>query len=110
MEDSSEELIIMKDFFKFIKSSGIYFVGSVLTKLISFILLPMYTSYINPTDYGTYDLYISYITFLCSVLFLDIWNGIMRFMFDYEGNDKKKAINSGTGIFLISSSTMNVSR
>lgn len=102
MEDSSEELIIMKDFFKFIKSSGIYFVGSVLTKLISFILLPMYTSYINPTDYGTYDLYISYITFLCSVLFLDIWNGIMRFMFDYEGDDKKKAINSGTGIFLIS--------
>ena len=37
----------MKDLWRFIKSSGIYFVGTVLTKLISFLLLPLYTSYIS---------------------------------------------------------------
>ena len=74
----------MKDFIKFIKSSGIYFFGNILTKLISFLLLPIYTKFINPTDYGTYDLMIAYITFFTSVLFLDIWSGIMRFMFDYD--------------------------
>ena len=93
----------MKDFIKFVKSSGIYFVGTVLTKLISFLLLPLYTAYINPADYGTYDLYTAYITFLCSVLFLDIWAGIMRFMYDYTGEGRKKPISCGIVIFTISS-------
>lgn len=93
----------MKDLWKFIKSSGIYFVGTVLTKLISFLLLPLYTAYISPADYGVYDLYNAYISFLCSVLFLDIWAGIMRFMYDYTGEEKKKPISCGLSIFSISS-------
>lgn len=92
----------MKDLWKFIKSSGIYFVGTVLTKLISFLLLPLYTSYISPADYGTYDLYNAYIMFLCSVLFLDIWSGIMRFMYEYAGENRKKPVNCGLAIFSIS--------
>lgn len=92
----------MKDLWKFIKSSGIYFVGTVMTKLISFLLLPLYTSYISPNDYGIYDLHNAYIMFLCSVLFLDIWAGIMRFMFDYTKDERKKPISSGIAIFLIS--------
>lgn len=93
----------MKDLLRFIKSSGIYFVGTVLTKLISFLLLPLYTSYISPADYGTYDLYNAYVMFFCSVLFLDIWAGIMRFMYDYSGDEKKKPISCGIVIFTISS-------
>lgn len=89
----------MKDLWRFIKSSGIYFVGTVLTKLITFLLLPLYTSYIKPADYGTYDLYNTYLSFLCSVLFLDIWAGIMRFMYDYTGEEKKKPISCGLVIF-----------
>ena len=92
----------MKDLWRFIKSSGIYFVGTVLTKLISFLLLPLYTSYISPADYGTYDLYNAYIMFLCSVLFLDIWSGIMRFMYEYAGENRKKPINCGFAIFTTS--------
>ena len=92
----------MKDLWRFIKSSGIYFVGTVLTKLISFLLLPLYTSYISPADYGTYDLYNAYIMFLCSVLFLDIWSGIMRFMYEYTGENRKKPINCGFAIFTTS--------
>ncbi len=98
----------MKDLWRFIKSSGIYFVGTVLTKLISFLLLPLYTAYINPSDYGVYDLYNAYITFLCSVLFLDIWAGIMRFMYDYTGEDKKKPISCGLVIFTFSSTLYTI--
>ena len=57
----------MKDFIKFIKSSGIYFIGNVLIKMISLILLPVYTKYIPPNDFGTYDVSIAYVTFMfCS--------------------------------------------
>ena len=92
----------MKELIRFIKSSGIYFVGTVLTKLITFLLLPLYTSYISPADYGLYDLYNAYVMFFGSVLFLDIWAGIMRFMFDYDEDERKKPINSGLMIFFCS--------
>lgn len=92
----------MKDLIKFVKSSGVYFVGTVLTKLVTFLLLPLYTYYIPPEQNGLYNLYTSYINFFCSVLFLDIWAGIMRFMFDFKKEDRKKPIVAGTVIFLMS--------
>ena len=93
----------MKDLLKFIKSSGIYFFGNVLMKSITFVMIPIYTKYINSSDFGTYDLNIAYITFLCSVIFLDIWSAIMRFMFDYKkDNQKYKSILSGIVIFFLS--------
>ena len=94
--------INMSDIKKFAKSSGVYFFGNILMKIITFFMLPLYTKYINPADYGTYDLYIAYITFLCSVLFLDIWSAIMRYMFA-DNKNKEKPLNSGIIIFIISS-------
>lgn len=98
----------MKDFWRFIKSSGIYFVGTVMTKLISFLLLPLYTSYIQPDEMGMYDLGLTYVMFFCSVLYLDIWSGIMRFMYDFGGDEKKTPINSGIAIFLCSTALYTV--
>ncbi|SHF32082.1 lipopolysaccharide biosynthesis protein [Lactonifactor longoviformis] len=93
----------MKELIRFLKASGIYFIGTVLIKLVSFLMLPIYTKYISPEDMGTYDLASAYITFLCSVLYLDIWAGIMRFMFEHDTREKKKKpINSGFAIFLLS--------
>lgn len=93
----------MKSLLKFAKTSGIYFIGTVLHKLITFFLLPIYTAYIDKAEMGTYDAATAYITFLCSILFLDIWSGIMRFTFEYEGDERKKPINSGLAIFACSS-------
>lgn len=91
----------MKEFVRFIKTSGIYLLGNVLTKAIAFFMLPIYTKFLTPSDYGTYDVNIAYITFLSSVLFLDIWGGVMRFMFDYsKREDKDRPIMSGAIIFL----------
>ena len=89
----------MKNLWKFVKTSGIYFIGTVLHKLITFFLLPIYTKFMDKADLGTYDLATAYINFLCSILFLDIWSGIMRFAFEYEGEERKKPINSGLAIF-----------
>ncbi|MDT2633452.1 oligosaccharide flippase family protein [Enterococcus dongliensis] len=92
----------MKDLIRFIKSTGIYLLGNVLSKSLSFFLLPLYTSYLSPNDYGTYDLSIAYNTFLISILFLDIWEGTMRFMFDFSGKDRNKPITIGILMFSIS--------
>ena len=89
MVENQIRRITVKNLWKFVKTSGIYFIGTVLHKLITFFLLPIYTKYIDKADLGTYDLATAYINFLCSILFLDIWSGIMRFAFEYEGEERK---------------------
>lgn len=95
----------MKDLVKFLKVTSIYLIGNVLTKVISFLMLPLYTKYLSPADYGTYDLNVAYITFLSTILFFDIWDGILRFMFD-ASNLKKKRDVVGTGIVICAISTV----
>lgn len=93
----------MKSFIKFAKTSGIYFFGTVLAKLVTMLLLRVYTEYIPAEDMGTYNVSINYITFLCSVLYLDIWSGILRYFYDYHTPEgQKKPINCGFAIFGIS--------
>lgn len=94
---------MQKEIKKFIKTSSIYFIGNAIIKLISFIMLPIYTLYITPSDFGKYDVMITYVTFAGSVLFFDIWSGMLRFIFDYSDSDKiREVINTSWLIFGIS--------
>ena len=88
---------------KLFKISSIYFIGNVLMRLIGVIMLPIYTLYISPTEFGKYDVSVTYITFLASVLFFDIWSGMLRFMFDYSNlHDKENVISTSWAIFGLS--------
>ncbi|MBS4968537.1 MAG: polysaccharide biosynthesis C-terminal domain-containing protein [Lachnospiraceae bacterium] len=99
----------MKSFIKFAKTSGIYFLGTVLAKLVTMLLLRVYTEYIPAEDMGTYNVSINYVTFLCSVLYLDIWSGILRYFYDYHTPEgQKKPINCGFAIFGISTAAYTV--
>ncbi len=85
----------MNNAIKFIKTSGIYFAGNVLTKVLSFLLLPLYTSKISPADFGYYNLSVSVLTIVIPFFCLEIWSGILRFMLNPEGeNGREKAIFS----------------
>lgn len=96
----------MNDLKKFIKSSGIYFLGSILSKLIAFFMLPIYTRYLNPSQFGEYDVSLAYMQFFISFFFLDIYIGIMKFLLDPSflkiKNYKEKVLFSGFFIFFIS--------
>lgn len=43
----------MKPIKDLLKHSGIYAVGQILTRIASVVLLPLYTHYLTPADYGT---------------------------------------------------------
>jgi len=94
----------MKELKRLIKTTGIYFLGTVGTKLISFLLLPLYTAYLLPSQYGQYDVNITYALLFASVCFLDIWTGIMKYMFEYNDNFRKfSVVCNGLVIFSASS-------
>jgi len=93
----------MTELRKITKSTITYFFGNVSSKLVAFLMLKVYTTFILPEDFGTYDMMTTYATMISSIVFLDIWSGIMRFMFDYhDGKEKDCVIKSGLYIFFTS--------
>lgn len=89
---------------QFIKNTAIFFVGNVLSKLISFILLPMYTTIIPTEQMGIYDVSITLTTMLLSVCYFEIWSAVLRYLYDGKNEqDKNRVLKSGFQIFLMSS-------
>lgn len=73
----------------------------MLPKLSTFILLPIYTTYLSKNDYGIYDLIITLMSFILPLITLQIQQGSFRFLIS-ESNEKEKCkIITNTLIFLI---------
>ncbi len=86
---------------KFIKTSIIYFIGNVLSKLMAFFLIPIYTIYISTEIYGKYDLISSIISLVVPLIFFQIWDGLFRFIYDYKTDkDKYKVVSNGLIVFI----------
>ena len=91
-------------FIAFARSTGIFFVGSFMSKAITLLLIPLYTNTLPAADYGYYDLSITYVTLLTSFLYCDIWSSVMRMMRDdLEGEAPWRVVASGWAIFTVSS-------
>ena len=89
---------------QFLKTAGVFFVGNVFTKLVSFFLLPLYTSKINPSSFGSYNLVVSVLNVAIPLCFLSIWDSVFRFSFDYnEDEDKYGVFNTGFILMLFGS-------
>ena len=87
---------------KFVKSTGIYFVGNVLSKIVVFLLLPIYTSYIPPDSMGLYDTGVTVRTLFASMLFLDIGSVILKFTLEKECDKESTPVTNGGLIFIAS--------
>ncbi len=84
---------------QFLKHSSIYIASSFLTRGLGFILLPILTRYLAPSDYGVIDLI--NITGLGVLIFFGIesYQGIARFIGSYD-EIGKQALFSSVIIFL----------
>lgn len=79
-----------------IKNTVIIFLGKACTQLISFFLLPLYTSTLSSGEYGVVDLVTTYVTLLVPVITLQLEMAIFRFLVDARSNkeDNKKIITN----------------
>ncbi len=69
------------------RHTAIYSFGTMLSKLTSFILLPIYTRYLTPADYGVLELTSMTLDFLGIVLGVNVANSVYRFY--AEANSKR---------------------
>src|SRR5699024_5289914 len=82
-----------------IKNSSIYTVTSVLQKAIGFLLLPLYTTYLTPEDYGITGV-VNALTALLSLLFtLSLNSSVQRYYYIYDDRPVERQYFFGT-IFL----------
>ena len=69
---------------KFINDIFIYAIGNLGSKLITFLLVPLYTYFISPEDFGYYDIALN-ISFLgIGLLSFQLKDGVFRFLLDNE--------------------------
>lgn len=68
------------------KNIGLLTLSNFATKLMSFFLVPLYTSILTTADYGTYDLFNTTVGVLLPILTLNVQDGVMRFAMDKNYN------------------------
>lgn len=70
-------------------------IGSVLPKVIGFLLIPVYTVYLSPQDFGLVDLTTSLGAFILVFMRLGVPGSVLRFYFDHrEGKALKDYITT----------------
>jgi len=84
--------------FKALKSLSLYSFGEVLNKSIQFLLLPLYTNYLSPADYGKLELTYLYGGILVIFYGFIIENGYGRLFFDKTETDYRNKL-FGTSFF-----------
>ena len=68
--------------------------GNMASKMLSFLLIPLYTSVLSTTEYGVADIMTTTITLLAPIFTIQINEAVMRFCLDKE-SDKKKILSVG---------------
>ena len=67
---------------QFFKDSFIYTIPTILSRSIAFLLLPLYTRIISPTEYGVLDLLAVFGSFVNLTVAFEISQGIARYYAD----------------------------
>ena len=87
-----------------LKNTGILAIGSFSSKILVFLLVPLYTTILTTGEYGTYDLILNSINLLLPILTLNISDAVLRFPLD-KNADSTRIIHIGL-VFTISSSLL----
>ena len=74
--------------------------GNMASKILSFLLIPLYTSVLTTSEYGISDIMTTTITLVAPVFTLQISEAVMRFCLDKD-SDKKKILNIGLTVVAV---------
>lgn len=92
-----------------IKNTGILFVAKTSTQVVSFFMLPLYTSLLSTAEYGQLDIYSSLVMLIVPFVTMQLEQSIFRFLVGKSNEeDIKKTISSAGATLIITFSTVAV--
>lgn len=84
----------------FVKIGIIYAIGQVLSKALSFILLPIYTRQLGTIGYGQLALADTVLDFIGAFVICGVYSGYYRFYREYDENQRRKLKNTAINFAL----------
>jgi O-antigen/teichoic acid export membrane protein len=72
------------------KDAAIYGFGSVAVKIVGFLLIPVYTHYLSPADYGVLALITMYTSLFAVIIGLGQHQAVFRYYFKYDETDPRR--------------------
>lgn len=76
------------------QNTAIFGISQFTSKIMVFLLLPLYTSYMTTEDYGSADLVVSTVSLLLPIFTVQISSAIMRFVIENKNQRKRYFANS----------------
>jgi len=83
---------MLKDIKTAIKNSMIYGIGNLSSKLVGFILIPMYVKHLSVSDYGTLSVLEISAQLIIAVFGFALYQGFNRWYWDPEIKDRQKGL------------------
>ena len=80
-----------------LKNIGLFTIGSFGSKILSFLLVPLYTASLSTNEYGTIDLVSTTASLLTPILLLSIFDATLRFGMD-ESYKKEDVLSTSIDI------------
>jgi O-antigen/teichoic acid export membrane protein len=90
------------------KHSAIYGLGGLVSRILAVLLLPLYTSYLSPTDYGRVETLVALTAILVTLLRAGISNAFFRFYFDSPEHAARVRVLRTAFWFTIATSTIGL--
>lgn len=72
-----------------LKNIGLVTINNFTSKILAFLLVPLYTNVLSTSEYGTYDLYTTTAFLLIPILSVDIAEAVVRFLLDEKNNQQQ---------------------
>jgi O-antigen/teichoic acid export membrane protein len=77
------------------RHSMVYGLSNVLDRVVGFVMLPVYTRFLTPADYGIMELIYMTTSIISLVIGFGLEAAVSRFYFDYENeSDRKRVIST----------------
>lgn len=89
-----------------VKHSLVYGFGSVIVKLIGFVLLPLYTHYLSPHEYGILEILDLSMSLFGMVLMMGITAALLRYYGSAETEDEKRRVFGTMLVFAAASGSI----
>jgi len=90
------------------RHSLIYGVGGLVSRIVAVLLLPVYTHYLTPADYGKIETLIALTTVLGIILRAGISSAFFRFYFDAEDADARRTVLRTSFWFTMGAGTLGL--
>lgn len=86
---------------KLISNASVYTIGSMLQKAAAFLLIPLYTRHLTPSDYGIVGLAQSVQGVFSLLIGLGLYSALARLYFDYRDEPSRLRAYISTNLFFI---------